>query len=118
MVKFLIVIIYNIHMQQVYKWVLSAVTLASILIALRLLVDRNLLVCGEYIYGSTLHTMKKTSLILTEGAQVEILVPCNSSNPCLPSSMLVMLIITTRNIHFYDENLNDESETVIEDRYL
>ena len=94
MVTFLIVIIYNIHMQQVYKWVLSAVTLASILIALRLLVDRNLLVCGEYIYGSTLHTMKKTSLILTEGAQVEILVPCNSSNPCLPSSMLVMPIIT------------------------
>ena len=25
---------------------------------------------------------------------------------------------TTRNIHFYDENLNDDSETVIEDRFL
>jgi hypothetical protein len=25
---------------------------------------------------------------------------------------------TTRNIHFYDENLNDESKTSIEDRFL
>ena len=25
---------------------------------------------------------------------------------------------TTRNIHFYDENLNDESETIIENSYL
>ena len=28
--------------------------------------------------------------ILTEGAQIEILVPCNSPNPCLPSPMLVV----------------------------
>ena len=26
--------------------------------------------------------------------------------------------VTTRNIHFYDENFNDDSETVIEDRFL
>ena len=25
---------------------------------------------------------------------------------------------TTRNIHFYDENVNDESKTVIEERFL
>ena len=25
---------------------------------------------------------------------------------------------TTRNIHFYDENLNDESKTIIEERFL
>ena len=25
--------------------------------------------------------------------------------------------LTTRNIHFYDENVNDESETVIEERF-
>ena len=25
---------------------------------------------------------------------------------------------TTRNIHFYDENLNDDYETIIEDRFL
>ena len=25
---------------------------------------------------------------------------------------------TTRNIHFYDENINDESKTVIEERFL
>ena len=25
---------------------------------------------------------------------------------------------TTRNIHFYDKNLNDESKTVIEERFL
>ena len=25
---------------------------------------------------------------------------------------------TSRNVHFYDENLNDESETIIEDRFL
>ena len=27
-------------------------------------------------------------------------------------------IYTTRNIHFYDENLNYESKTIIEDRFL
>jgi hypothetical protein len=37
---------------------------------------------------------KHICLLLTEGAQVKILVPCNSTNPCLPSSMLVMPIIT------------------------
>ena len=26
--------------------------------------------------------------------------------------------VTTRNIHFYDENVNDESKTVIEERFL
>ena len=25
---------------------------------------------------------------------------------------------TTRNIHFYDENVNDESKTIIEERFL
>ena len=30
----------------------------------------------------------------------------------------VSVFSTTRNIHFYDENLNDESKTVIEDRFL
>ena len=28
------------------------------------------------------------------------------------------VMATTRNIHFYDENLNDESKTVIEHRFL
>ena len=35
--------------------------------------------------------------------------------------MVVCLFLernTTRNIHFYDENLNDESETIIEERFL
>jgi hypothetical protein len=41
-------------MQLVYKCVLSAVTLASH-IALRLLVDCNLLVCDEYMYRNTLY---------------------------------------------------------------
>jgi len=36
--------------------------------------------------------------------------------------MLIMMVqaspFTTRNIHFYDENLHDESETVIKNRFL
>ena len=32
--------------------------------------------------------------------------------------MLQAYAFTTRNIHFYDENLNDESETIIEERFL
>jgi len=35
----------------------------------------------------------------------------------LHHSELVVITITTRNIHFYGENLNDDSETVIEDRF-
>ena len=31
---------------------------------------------------------------------------------------LALVVGTTRSLYFYDENLNDESKTVIEDRYL
>ena len=36
----------------------------------------------------------------------------------LPFLVGAPLANTTRNIHFYDENLNDDSKTVIEDRFL
>ena len=41
-----------------------------------------------------------------------------SSTVCLLSYWVWSLSSTTRNVHFYDQNANDESEIIIEDRFL
>jgi len=53
-----------------------------------------------YIYISHFQINMKFKTIyisLTESSQVEVFVPCNSSNPCLPSSMLVVSVTKPKN---------------------
>lgn len=40
--------------------------------------------------------MYKTNIQLTESSQVKVFVPCNSSNSCLPSTMLMMPVVNPK----------------------